>query len=182
VVQPSDTSFVLEEWKAEEPNGGFGQFLFQTWLVPKQGSPIRLMPVLLYDELSSDSIGFESTYSFSPTSKYLFREQKVAHCQSGAYIYERKTGLVYYVLVPDLQKRAVGFFLNSTGVRFEYDCGIVGLVNWVSPDSLAISLNGYSSDRKFGISDWRCVFSIPSQSFSIPDEWLATNKAAIAEP
>jgi hypothetical protein len=192
VVQPSDTSFVLEEWKAEEedPIGGLG-FLFQTWLVPKQGSPIRLMPVLLYDGLSSDSIGFESTYSFSPTSRYLFREQKVAHCQSGAYIYERKKGLVYYVLVPDLQKRAVGFFLNSTGVRFEYDCGMVWLVNWVSPDSLAIGLSGYaviapprlraSSDRKFGISDWRCVFSIPSQSFSIPDEWLATNKAAIAE-
>jgi hypothetical protein len=162
-------SFVLEEWKAEQGNGGFGQFVFQTWLVPKQGSPIRLMPVPLYDGLSSDSIGFESIYSFSPISRYIFREQKIAHGESGAYIYGRDSGLGYSVIVPNLQKGAVAFFQSSTGLTFEYG-GIVEFVNWVSPDAIAISLRGSSAGRKFSIFNWRCVISIPSQSFSIPDE------------
>jgi hypothetical protein len=193
VVQPSDISFRLEEWKSNDNKGSFGQFLFQTWLIPKSGSGVRLSDIPR-DGFSADTFGFESTYSFSPTSRYIFREQKVWHCRSGAYIYERDTGLAYHVLVPDLDKRAVEFFQRDTGLKFEADCGIVEFVNWVSPDAVAISLRGYSTGplgmlavsgsigRELSIFNWRCVFSIPSQSFSIPGEWVGTDKAAIAKP
>jgi len=86
VVEAPGGKFVIEQWWKRGAGEG-GQDLYQTWLVPKAGSPVRLPEVTLAGEWEgndSGSVGFPSAFYFSPDAAYIFREQKIAHGVNGA--------------------------------------------------------------------------------------------------
>jgi hypothetical protein len=177
VVESPDEKFSIEQW------WDTGQSLYQTWLVPKSGEPVRLPEVKLSKEMGvegdSGSVGFPSDFSFSPDGQYLFREQKIVHGINGAYLYRCGAGLAYKAVVPNLHLRASKFFTRATKLEWHNGTGIVEFSSWEANAGLALKLRGYSRDRKFAIENWRCVFYPATDKFTIPPDWTAKNKEAI---
>jgi hypothetical protein len=181
VVEAPRGKFRIEQWW-KRGAATAGQDLYQTWLVPKTGNPVRLPEVTLPSEWEvgdSGSVGFPSTFCFSPDAVYLWREQKIAHGVNGAYLYRRKGELKYDVAVPDLYVRASEFFTLTTRLQWVNDTGIVEFSTWKPSDTLILKLRGYVEGRKFAVENWRCAYNPVTGKFTIPKEWKTTNKKAI---
>jgi hypothetical protein len=181
VVEAPDGKFEIEQWW-KRGGAQAGQDLYQTWLVPKTGSPVRLPEVTLPSEWEvgdSGSVGFPSTFCFSPDGVYLFREQKIAHGVNGAYLYRRKGKLNYGVAVPDLYIRASKFFTRTTRLQWANETGIVEFSAWKPNDILILKLRGYADGKKSAVESWRCTYNPATGKFTIPANWKATNKKAI---
>jgi hypothetical protein len=181
VVEAPHGKFEIEQWW-KRGAAKAGQDLYQTWLVPKTGRPVRLPEVTLpreWDVGDSGSVGFPSTFCFSPDDIYLFREQKIAHGINGAYLYRRKGELRYDVAVPDLHVRASKFFTLTTRLQWVNDTGIVEFSAWKPHDMLILKLRGYAEGRKFAVENWRCAYNPATSKFTIPKEWKTTNKKTV---
>jgi hypothetical protein len=172
VLEAPDGQFHVEEWRVN--SGGT-----QTWLVSNDGKDARLPEIKLPDYGDSGSIGFPSEFHFSSDGKYLFRNQKVAHGTSGAYIYRRVAGLDYIPADPDLYIQADAYFKRLTGLSWYYDPPITEYAGWQADDSVAVTLRGLSADRQLSIVGWKCLFSPETGQFSLPKDWEAANKDAI---
>jgi hypothetical protein len=181
VVEAPHGKFRLEQWW-KRGAAKAGQDLYQTWLVPKTGSPVRLPEVTLPKEWEvgdSGSVGFPSTFCFSPDGVYLFREQKIAHGVNGAYLYRRTGKVKYGVAVPDLYIRASKFFTLTTMLQWVNDTGIVEFSAWKPNDMLILKLRGYAEGRKFAVENWRCAYNPATSKFTVPIESTTTNKQTI---
>jgi hypothetical protein len=181
VVEAPDEKFMIEQWW-KRGGGEAGRDLYQTWLIPKAGSPVRLPEVTLPSEwegVNSGSVGFPSTFYFSPDGAYIFREQKIAHGVNGAYLYRREGELKYGVAVSDLYIRASKFFTRTTRLQWANDTGIVEFSEWKPNDILILKLRGYADGRKFTVENWRCAYNPVTGKFRNPREWETTNKKAI---
>jgi serine/threonine protein kinase len=179
LVQAPGGNFWVEQWN----EAGAGHLtLYQTWMVSPKGDAIQLPDIKLtgdYGGLDSGSIGFPSTFSFSPDGQYLFRSQKIAHGVTGAYLYQHATGLNYQVLVPDLYIQASDFFTQNSKLEWEGGAGITEFSAWEPGDTLVLTLRGLTKGRAFGIMGWRCSFSPSNSQFAVAPEWEDTNKMAI---
>jgi hypothetical protein len=91
---------------------------------------------------NSGSVGFPSTFYFSPDGAYIFREQKIAHGVNGAYLYRRKGELKYDVAVSDLYIRASKFFTRTTRLQWSNDTGIVEFSAWKPNDIRMLKIGG----------------------------------------
>jgi len=181
VVEAPGGKFVIEQWWKRGAGEG-GQDLYQTWLVPKAGSPVRLPEVTLAGEWEgndSGSVGFPSAFYFSPDAAYIFREQKIAHGVNGAYLYRRKAEPKYGVAVSDLYIRASKFFTRTTQLQWGNDTGIVEFSAWKPNDILILKLRGYADGRKFAVENWQCAYNPATDKFVIPATWKETNKKTI---
>lgn len=181
VVEAPDEKFVIEQWW-KRGAGEAGRDLYQTWLIPKAGSPVRLPEVTLPSEWEGDnsgSVGFPSTFYFSPNGAYIFREQKIAHGVNGAYLYRRKGELQYGVAVSDLYIRASKFFTLTTRLQWANETGIVEFSAWEPNDILILKLRGYADGRKFAVENWRCTYNPATGEFVVPATWKETNKKTI---
>ncbi len=188
VGSPDGTLLVEQWWK--QGGGDMGQSLYQTWIVPRNGNPVRLPEVKLgkikqmqaiglENQDDSGSVGFSSDFRFSPDARYLFREQKIVHGVNGAYLYRHQSGAMYEVLVADLFIKASKFFAQQTRLKWDDGTGIVEFSSWEPNGGLALQLRGYTADRKFGVQGWRCIFYPTTGKFVIPQAWAAQNKNAI---
>lgn len=183
-------SLLIEQWW-KQGGGDIGQSLYQTWIVPESGKPFRLPEVKLgkmkemqaiglEDTDDSESVGFPSDFKFSLDGKYLFREQKIVHGINGAYLYRHQTGATYQVFAPDLFIKASKFFTQQTQLKWEDDgTGIVEFFSWEKDGGLGLKLRGYTTNRRFGVEGWRCIFYPASGRFTVPANWATENKAAI---
>jgi len=133
ITKSAGGTFRIEQWVkyGASPNGGQ---LYQTWLVPQSGSPVKLPEVVIAKDIKSaedsGNVGFPSDFSLSPDNNYLFREQKVCHGNNGAYLYRRVNGLNYKVLFPHIAEDASNFFSKLTGLKWDYGTGIVECSEW----------------------------------------------------
>ncbi|MCX6959277.1 MAG: hypothetical protein NTW91_03130, partial [Verrucomicrobia bacterium] len=182
VTKAAGGTFRIEQWVKYGASQDGGQ-LYQTWLVPQSGSPVKLPEVVLAKDLKSvedsGNVGFPSDFSLSHDNNYLFREQKVCHGNNGAYLYKRVNGLNYKVLFPHISEDASSFFSKLTGLKWYYGTGIVEFSKWDKNGDFVLTLRGGSEDRKFGVIDWRCLFSPGTGVYSLPEAWIQTNKKCI---
>jgi len=180
-VAAPDGKFHIEQWWQQGAGEG-GQSYYQTWLVPSTGPAVRLPEAPLPEDLGSGdsgTVGFPSSFVFSPDGKYLFREQKIAHAINGAYLYRHDGDLTYEVAVPDLMVRASKFFSAETKLKWDDETGVVEFSIWRAKDTLGLRLRGYSEERRFAIENWRCLYDPTTGAFSVRQEWQAPNKHAI---
>jgi len=182
ITKSAAGTFRIEQWVKVGAGRDGGQ-LYQTWIVPVSGSPFKLPEVVLSNDSQSvedsGNVGFPSDFSISPDNNYLFREQKVCRGNNGAYLYKRDSGINYKVLVPHLEKDASQFFSKLTGLKWDNGSGIVELSEWTQSGNLVLTLRGYSVNRKYGIIDWRCIFSPSTSVYSVPEAWIQKNKKSI---
>lgn len=171
----------VEQWM-KSPPGGIGGTLYQTWVVSRAATISRLPEIVLSDAFQgedSGSIGYPSTFSFSPDLTYLCRTQKLAHGVCAAYLYRHVGGTDYQAAVPDLSLRVNEFFRRATGLQWEEgNGGIVEFSAWGPGNDVTLSLRGYSAGRKYAVSNWRCVFHVDSNQITAPAELHAANQNA----
>jgi len=181
ITKSSGDSFRIEQWVkyGAAPNGSQ---LYQTWLVPANGSPVKLPEVPFSknpkDDDNSGNVGFSSEFYISSDNNYLFRQQKVCHGNNGAYLYKRDHGLHYKVLFPRITQDASRFFTKKTGLKWYFGDGIVEFSEWKKNGDIILTLRGGLGHRK-GVTDWRCLFSPSTGSYSEPEEWIRQNKNCI---
>ncbi len=181
ITKSSGDTFRIEQWVkyGAAPNGSQ---LYQTWLVPARGSPVKLPEVLLAKDPrgneDSGNVGFSSEFYISSDNNYLFREQKVCHGNNGAYLYKRDHGLHYKVLFPRITQDASRFFTKKTRLKWYYGDGIVDFSEWKNNGGIILTLRG-GLEHKKGVSDWRCLFSPSTGEYSEPEEWIQQNKKCI---
>lgn len=182
ITKSAAGTFRIEQWVKVGASRDGGQ-LYQTWIVPVSGSPVKLPEVVLSKDSQSvedsGNVGFPSDFRISPDNNYLFREQKVCRGNNGAYLYKRDNGINYKVLFPHLEKDASQFFSKLTGLKWDNGSGIVELSEWTQSGNLVLTLRGYSVNRKYGIIDWRCIFSPSTSVYSVPEAWIQKNKKSI---
>lgn len=174
-------SFRLEQWNNRN-SGPQNVSFYQTWLVPRNGKPVRLPEERLSTKAVADrdsgSIGYPSVFQFSPDAKYLVREQKIFHGANAVYLYKRLSGLEYEVCAPSLYVRAGDFFTQNTGLKWDYIPGLVNFSAWERDDRLVLTLHGSAEGKKIAVDGWRCVFDPSSGQFAVRAEWRAANESA----
>jgi serine/threonine protein kinase len=168
----------LEEWRQKtgfENTANPGRAPRQVWLVSERTKQTIQLPDFKIprfpgsgpggENITADIAGYSSSFSFSPDGTYLFRSQKLLLGVGGAYLYRRKEGLNYEVVMPDLFLRACEFFTQRTQVQWKEGLGIVELSAWGPNDTLVLVLRGLKKDRS-PVLDWRCTFDPASRQFS----------------
>ena len=181
LVQAPGGAFWVEQWN-EAGAGSGNTTLYETWMASASGGAMRLPEIKLtgdYAGNDSGSIGFASTFCFSPDGQYLFRSQKIVHGVAGAYLYQHAGGLNYQVLVSDLYIQASDFFTQTSKLEWENGTGIVEFSAWGTDDNLVLSLRGYSKGKTFAIMGWHCSYSPGNSQFIVAPEWEFANKGAI---
>ncbi|MEP6937862.1 MAG: hypothetical protein ABI871_07315 [Chthoniobacterales bacterium] len=158
--------FRLEQWSG--PGHGLRRRpIYETWLVPTSGQPVRLPEVSIARvpgeadvQTDSGSLGFPSAFNFSPDRKYLLRVQKMSENTGVAYLYRRSEGLNYKPFVRDLHLQVSASFSRASNVGSNDGLFVVEFSSWESDGSLVLTL------RRKKVWGWRCRFSPETGEFA----------------
>lgn len=182
VVSP-DKSVQIEQYVKTDAEG---DSLFQYWAFDAKHKHGHL----LNPAETTDSAGYPSDFLFTPDGQWLVRETKLGSGASTLFLYRRVGDRFVPATAKVLGDLAWDFFFSRPeGASIDHDSrypisgpAMAALAtklrqrDWDENRALVITLSG-GDNRE--VQAWHCLYDLKTATFSVPEEFEATNKVAV---
>jgi hypothetical protein len=117
----------------------------------------------------------------SPDERWIVCVQKLYHGASGAWLYERSTGLTYREVTPSpFSDRAWEFFRRQTHRSFQQDYRFIISTGTFSPESRSLLVELTGDDGKTVVRSWYCYYDLQKHRFYLDAALTAKNQNAVS--